>query len=145
MGTKVKRRTAAAFTSSDALLFEHIRKVDTHSCRIAADECSTVTSRSRRRPADALERILAGGLDADLSVIAVGLDLHDCARSLGTADSYERPARDVGGGIEFDNPRAAENARATPSVERRDHLALFAFARFVDDEEGRSMRTDCGP
>jgi hypothetical protein len=33
------------------------------------------------------------------------LNLHDCARSLGTADSYERPAREVGG---FDHPRAAE-------------------------------------
>src|SRR6266403_641696 len=95
MGTKTKNRTALAFTSSDALLFDYIRKVELRLMR---------------------------------------LERYDRARNV-TANREERSAREIGGGIKFDHPGAAENARAAPSVKRRDHLVLFAFARVVDDEE----------
>jgi hypothetical protein len=72
-------------------------------------------------------------LGAQLGVVAVRFDLYDRA-SNGAADGYERPACEVGSGIKFDNPRATEKARGAPSVERRDHLVLFAFGRIVDDE-----------
>ena len=82
-----------------------------------------------------MERVSAGVLDAQLGVVAVRFDFYDCA-SNGAADGYERPACEVGGGIEFDNPRATEKAHGAPSVQRRDHLVLFAFGRIVDNEEG---------
>jgi hypothetical protein len=94
-----------------------------------------MTSRCRRQGAEALERVSAVGLGVYLGVVAVRFDLYNRARN-GTANSYERAAREVGGGIEFDHPCAAENARGTPSVKRLDHLAFFAFARVVHDEEG---------
>src|SRR5262249_62346893 len=83
---------------------------------------STTTSRSagRRRGRHGpdvgpptLGRILAGGLDAHLSVIAVGLDFHDCAGSLWTAGSYEGPAREGGGGVGIRDPRGPGNGGGT--------------------------------
>src|SRR5262249_51355984 len=96
---------------------------------------SSVTSRCQRRGAEAPERVSADGVGAHLGLVAVRFDLYNRARNV-TANSYERPARQVGGGIEFDHPCAAENARGAPSVKRLDHLAFFAFARVVHDEEG---------
>jgi len=123
-----KPNCAPAFTSSDARLFDYIRKVELL-------PVLSVTSRFRRLGAKASERVSAGVLGAHLGVIAVRLHLYNRARD-GTANSYERPEREVGGGIEFDHPCAAENARGAPSMKRRDHLALFAFARVVHDKEG---------
>jgi hypothetical protein len=95
----------------------------------------SVTSRSRRRGGKPQERVSTGVLGAHLGVIAVRLDLYNRARN-GTANGYERSTRHVGGAIEFDNPRATENACGAPSMKRRDHLGLFAFARVVHEEEG---------
>jgi hypothetical protein len=78
---------------------------------------------------------LEGVLDAHLGVVAVRLNLYNRARN-DAANTYERPAREVGGGIEFKHPCAAKNARGAPSVKRRDHLLLFAFAWVVHNEEG---------
>ena len=78
------------------------------------------------------ERVAAGVLGAHLGVIAVRFDLYNRARN-GTANGYERPAHQVGGGMEFDNPRATENARGDPSLvgareQRRRHSpALHAL------------------
>ncbi len=59
---------------------------------------------SRYRGAKAPERIPAGVLDVQLGVVAVRSDLYDRA-SNGAANGYERPACEVGGGIEFHAPR----------------------------------------
>jgi hypothetical protein len=74
-------------------------------------------------------------LGAHLGVVAIRFDLYNRARN-DAANTYERPAREVGGGIEFKHPCAAKNARGAPSVKRRDHFLLFAFAWVVHEEEG---------
>src|SRR5262245_50757266 len=95
--------------------------------------------RARRRGgrlgAKPQERVSDGVIGAHLGVVAVRLDLYNRARN-DAANTYERPAREVGGGIELKHPCAAKNARGAPSVKRRDHLLLFAFARVVHNEEG---------
>ena len=62
-------------------------------------------------------------LGAHLGVVAARFDLYNRARN-DAANTYERPAREVGGGIEFKHPCAAKNARGAPSMKRRDHLLL---------------------
>jgi hypothetical protein len=95
----------------------------------AADVLSTVKGSQAR---GASGRQAAG---ARLGVVAIRLDLYNRARN-DAANTYERPAREVGGGIEFKHLCAAKNARGAPSVKRRDHLLLFAFAWVVHNEEG---------
>src|SRR5215831_17504947 len=97
------------------------------------------------------ERVSDGVLGAHLGVVAVRLDLYNRARN-DAANTHERPAREVGGGIEFKHPCAAKNARGAPSVKRGDHLLLFAFAWVVHNEEGchrsraqRPRKLDAGP
>jgi hypothetical protein len=63
-------------------------------------------------------------LGAHLGVIAVRLDLYNCARN-DAANTCERPAREVGGGIEFKHPCSAKNARGAPSVKRRGSATLY--------------------
>jgi hypothetical protein len=85
-------------------------------------------------------------LGPHLGVVAVRLNLYNRARN-DAANTYERPAREVGGGIEFKHPCAAKNARGAPSVKRRDHLLLLAFAWVVHNEEGchkSAIRKSCG-
>jgi hypothetical protein len=72
---------------------------------------------------------------AHLGVITIRLDLYNRTRN-DAANTYERPAREVGGGIESKHPCAAKNARGAPAVKRRDHFLLFAFAWVVHNEEG---------
>ena len=129
MGTKTRNRTAAAFTSSDVLLFDYIRKVELRLMRLER----SVTMPTRARPGAAARP--GRRLGAQLGVVAVRFDLYDRARN-SAANGYERPTCEVGGGIEFDHPRSAKNAPGAPPVQRLDHFSLFAFARIVDNEEG---------
>jgi hypothetical protein len=69
MGTKTKRRLAPAFTSSDVLLFDYIRKVELRLVRL---------ERSGRRSAGAR----LGRRRAHLGVVAVRFDLYNRARNV---------------------------------------------------------------
>jgi hypothetical protein len=51
MGTKARNRTAPAFTSSDVLLFNYIRKVELRLMRLERQVTKAPTRRSASRPA----------------------------------------------------------------------------------------------